>query len=195
MPQLTTELAAIVIAPWATVEKAGSGPILRGVPRPRGSTALGCGAAGAEVAGAELVGAAAAGAELVGAAAAGAEVVGAAAGAGLFGAEVAEVDGAGLADAAPTCAEDGLAGLTLGGKVAPIAGAALATPTAKITASAAAARFPRERMNPERRAITQAPTEKDGIVELLTRVHRHQAGEFVPRSPPWRGVHEQGITA
>ncbi|MET9265839.1 hypothetical protein [Amycolatopsis sp. NPDC004079] len=186
MPQLTTELAAIVIAPWATVEKAGSGPILRGVPRPRGSTALGCGAAGAEVAGAELAGAEVAGAELGGVAAAGA---------GLVGAGAAEVDGAGLADAAPTCAEDGLAGLALGGKVAPIAGAALATPTAKITASAAAARFPRERMNPERRAITEAPTEKDGIVELLTRVHRHQAGEFVPRSPPWRGVHEQGITA
>ncbi|WP_370938159.1 hypothetical protein [Amycolatopsis sp. cg13] len=189
-PQLTTELDAIVIAPWATVEKAGSGPIFRGVPRPRGSTALGCGAAGAEVAGAELVGAAVAGAGLVGAGAAAADwpVAGAA-----------ELDGAGLAGAdaaaALACAEDGLAGLTLGGKVAPIAGVALATPTAKTTASAAAARFPRERMNPERRAITQAPTEKDGIVELLTRVYRHQAGKFVPRSPPRRGVHEPGITA
>ena len=169
--QLTTEFDAIVIAPWATVEKAGSGPILRGVPRPLGSTALGCGvAAGAEVAGVVLAGA------------------GVLDGAGLAFAE------AGAGAEAGAEADDGPAGLTPGGGVAPIAGAALAIPTAKTAASAAAARFPRERMNPERRAITQAPTEKDGIVELLTRVHRHQAGKFVPRSPPWRGVHEPGIT-
>ncbi|UKD56463.1 hypothetical protein L3Q65_07010 [Amycolatopsis sp. FU40] len=176
MPQLTTEFDAIVIAPWATVEKAGSGPILRGVPRPLGSAALGCGAA----AGAEVVGVVLDGAGLVSAEA---------------GAEVEAGAGAGAEAEAEAEADDGLAGLTLGGRVAPIAGAALAIPTAKTAASAAAARFPRERMNPELRAITQAPTEKDGIVELLTRVHRHQAGKFVPRSPPWRGVHEPGITA
>ncbi|WP_406630640.1 hypothetical protein [Amycolatopsis sp. WGS_07] len=143
MLQLTTEFEAIVIAPWATVEKAGSGPILRGVPRPLGSTALGCGAAdGAGLAGAGL------------------------AGAGLAGAGVAALDGAAAAGLAGAEA-DGAAGLRLGGRVAPIAGVALATPTAKTTAKAAAARFPRERMNPERRAITKAPEGMDGIVELL----------------------------
>ncbi|WP_378311093.1 hypothetical protein [Amycolatopsis silviterrae] len=157
--QLTTEFDAIVTAPWATVEKAGSGPILRGVPRPLGSTALGCGAAaGAEV-GAEAAG-------LAGAGLAGAEASGLAGLAELEGADGA-LDGAGLACPDADGAADGAAGLRLGGRDAPIAGAALATPTAKTTAKAAAARFPRERMNPERRAITKAPTGMDGIAELL----------------------------